>query len=80
MPPVIERQRAATENRPDRERALGIDDGGNRQDLPEQQLLIACEVWHGGLHEKVVGPGDQVAGDDRGNCQQRLLDPGRRLL
>jgi hypothetical protein len=42
--PVIERQRAAAENRPDRERALGIDDTWNGQDLPEQQLLVTSGV------------------------------------
>ena len=74
-PPVVQRQRAAAENRPDREGALGLDDRGDRQDLAQQQPLVAREVRHGHLRQEVVAPGDQVAGDDGGNGQQGLLDP-----
>jgi amino acid efflux transporter len=77
---VIQRQRASAENRSDREGALGPDDGRNGQDLDQQKPLVACEIWHSSLHEKVVAPGDQIASDDRGNGKQSLLDPGRRLL
>jgi hypothetical protein len=42
-------------------------------------LFVAGEVWHGCLHEKVAGPGDQVAGNDGRDGQQGLLDLGRGL-
>ena len=45
--PVIERQRAPAEDGPDRERALSLDDVRDRQDLPEQQLLIGRQIGHG---------------------------------
>lgn len=53
--PVVEGQRAASDDGADRERGPRLDDGRDRQDLPEQQLLVTGEVRHDGLHEEVVG-------------------------
>jgi len=74
---MAERKRPAAEHGPDRERRPGLGDPGDRQQLVEQQPLIPAEVGHGGLDQEVVGPGDEVAGDDGGDRQQRLLDPRR---
>jgi predicted MFS family arabinose efflux permease len=50
LSPVVERQRAAAEHRADRERGPRLDDRGDRQDLPDQELLVAGQVGHDGLH------------------------------
>src|SRR5580700_9365276 len=78
--PVVKGQRAAAEDGADGERALGLDDGGDGQDLAQQQLLVAGQVRHHRLDQEVTAPGDQVAGDDGGDGQQGLLDPNRALL
>jgi len=76
---VIEWQRPATKHGPDREGGSRLDDGRDRQDLSEQHLFVAGEIRHGRLDQEVIAPGDQVAGDDRRNGKQRLLDPGGGL-
>jgi len=40
-----------------------------------QKLSVACATHASRLHQEVAGPGDQVAGDDRGVGQQGLFDP-----
>ena len=55
LSPVVEGQRAAAEHGANGERGPRLDDRGDRQDLADQQLLVAGQVGHDGLHEEVVG-------------------------
>jgi NAD(P)-dependent dehydrogenase (short-subunit alcohol dehydrogenase family) len=56
LSPVAERHRPPAQHRPDRERGVRLDDRGDRQDLPEQQLLVAGQVRHRGFDQEVVVP------------------------
>src|SRR5262245_46428197 len=47
--PMVKGQRTAAEHRADGEGGPRFGDRRDRQDLVEQHLLIAGEVWHGGL-------------------------------
>lgn len=53
--PVVEGQPAAVEHGADRERGPGLDDRGDGQDVADQQLLVAGQVRHDGLHQEAVG-------------------------
>jgi predicted MFS family arabinose efflux permease len=53
--PVVEGQRAAAEHRADGERGPRLDYRRDRQDLPDEELLVAGQVGHDGLHKEVVG-------------------------
>ena len=53
--PVVEGQRAAAEHRADGERGPRLDNRWDRQDLPDQELLIPGQVRHDGLDKEVVG-------------------------
>jgi hypothetical protein len=77
---MSQRHGAAAQDRPDRERAVRFDHRRDRQDLAEQQLLVAGQVRHGHLDQEVVGAGYQVAGDDRRDFEQLPLDAGRGRL
>jgi hypothetical protein len=54
--PVAQGQRATAEHGADGEGATRLDDGRDRQDLVNEQLLVPGEVRDGRLHEEVILP------------------------
>ena len=74
LSPVPKRERTSAEHGPDRERGPRLGHPGDGKDLVEQQQLVAGQVRHGRLDEEVIRAGDQVAGDDGGDGEERLLD------
>src|SRR5690606_20701267 len=71
---LVQRERSTAEDGADRERAAGVADRADGEDLVEQQALVRGQVRHHRLDEEVGLARDEVAGHHRGDRRQPLLE------